>query len=336
MSNESSHGRQSIDFNLIPASITSPAGLGWELTWSITSSTCWPPCEHQRTVGQPTAPARVVIGEQRYTSKKKHENSIEIQDFDRSVLQTKCIWQPKKAVKHDDMMPIQDGLSFHLDCRAWFSWIVHTVTRCKNNKWLTISSGFNNWDFQLESRRLNNQSVQSFTWVPFGGLVGSLAWVPVLCHLGSTMSTAYVVRRVRDRRGRLDNYHDVTHDLLLFFIVISSCRLSLSSSSQTMQHLNTWHYEKHHIQVSRWQSSTDLGDEAFKVVTLPETNNPSGPKRKFHLSTIIYLQGRAVSPYDSVREGKTFQKWMSTNQLLYSCRWNAKTTSMIIPSVVIN
>ena len=145
----------------------------------------------------------------------------------------------------------------------------------------SIWSGFNNWDFQLESRRLNNQSVQSFTWVPFGGLVGSLAWVPVLCHLGSTMSTAYVVRRVRDRRGRLDNDHDVTHDLLLFFIVISSCRLSLSSWNQTTRHSNTRHHEQHHIQISKWQSSTDLGDEAFKVVTLPKTNNPSGPKRNF-------------------------------------------------------
>ena len=81
--------------------------------------------------------------------------------------------------------------------------------------------------------------------------MGSHACLPVLCHLESYMCCE------RDRRGRLDNYHDVTHDLLLFFIVISSCRLSLSSSSQTM------HYEKHHIQVSRWQSSTDLGDEAI-------------------------------------------------------------------------
>ena len=156
---------------------------------------------------------------------------------------------------------------------------------------------------------MNNQSVRSFTWVPFEGLVASLACVPVLCHLGSTMNTAYVVRRVRDRRGQLDNYHDVTHDLLLFFIVISSCRFSLSSWNQTTRHSNTRHHEKHHIQVSKWQSSTDLGDEAFKVVTLPETNNPSGPKRKLHLSTIIYLQGRAVS----VREGKKNPK-MNVNQ----------------------
>ena len=103
MSNDSFHDRQSIDFNLIPASITSPAGLGWELTWSVTSSTCWPPCEHQRTVRQPTPPARVVIGEQRYTSKKKHENSIEMQDFGHirplTFDKQHASWQQRNAVQ---------------------------------------------------------------------------------------------------------------------------------------------------------------------------------------------------------------------------------------------
>ena len=46
--------------------------------------------------------------------------------------------------------------------------------------------------------------------------MGSLACLPILCHLESTISTAYVVCCARDKTGCLDNDHDVAHVLLLF------------------------------------------------------------------------------------------------------------------------
>ena len=68
--------------------------------------------------------------------------------------------------------------------------------------------------------------------------MGSRACLPVLCHLGSTMSTAYVVRRVRDRRGRLDNYHDAAHYILLFYTGIwLFVELELKSNDATLEHM---------------------------------------------------------------------------------------------------
>ena len=59
-----SHERLTIHFNLIPASISSPAGRGLELIWSGTS-TSWPPHrEHQRTTTQRLC-CEKVIGEHR-------------------------------------------------------------------------------------------------------------------------------------------------------------------------------------------------------------------------------------------------------------------------------
>ena len=115
------------------------------------------------------------------------------------------------------------------------SWIVHGTTRCRYNKWLTIGSGFNK-HCQLESRRLGNQPVQSFTRVPFGGFMGSFAW-PILCHLESTVSTC-----VTKREGST-----IIVMLLMFISYLIYWYLAVCWAwAQVKQ---PWHHEKHLIAI---------------------------------------------------------------------------------------
>ena len=112
--------------------------------------------------------------------------------------------------------------------------------------------------------------MQSFTWV---------------LHLGSTMSAACVVCCVAS--------WTMIMALLMFFfycIILLSCCLHivlsywqirddncladkmwcliLSASSQRMRDSNTWHHEKHHIQVSKWHTSSGLGGEACNHIQI--------------------------------------------------------------------
>ena len=73
------HERQSVHVNLIRASITSPAGLGWELPWSLTSSTCWSPYQGiiarpivQDTKMQPRQKRLMPIQDDQAWSRSKH------------------------------------------------------------------------------------------------------------------------------------------------------------------------------------------------------------------------------------------------------------------------
>ena len=283
--------RQHGHFNLIPASITSPAALGWEVTWSGTSSTCGPPGEHQRTIGQHMALVRAVVGEHRQKTRNQNMKTAQKQrTLATHFCKQNAFGNQNTAVKHD----ANPGWSC---LQSWLPGLIlvnhHASTRCRYNRWLTIGSGFNNKHCKLESRRLGNQSVQSLTWVLFGGLVGSLACWPIL-HLESTMSTAYVVCCARDRTGRLDKYHDAAHVLLVFYNGIwLLVELEIfKSNDRTLKHMTSWktsYPSGNHPLIWEMRHSRRLHYLKLTIRRAPKGNFIFEP------FTSIYLQGRAVS-----------------------------------------
>ena len=113
----------------------------------------------------------------------------------------------------------------------WFSWLVPY----HHKKWVTIGSGFNHKQCQLKSRRLSHQSVQSFVWVPCGGLVGLLARLIVL-HFESAMSAAYVLCCVGWQNGAVvARVHLVSYAGILSFVELEQFK----SNDATLKHMTS-------------------------------------------------------------------------------------------------
>ena len=76
--------------NCIPASITAPAGLGWALPWSVTSSSCWSP--QQGIIARPIVRDTKKQARQNASGNKKMlSNMMRIQD-DQAWSRSKQHW----------------------------------------------------------------------------------------------------------------------------------------------------------------------------------------------------------------------------------------------------
>ena len=229
----------------------------------------------------------------------------------------------------------------------WFSWLVPY----HHKKRLTIGSGFNHKQCQLKSRRLSHQSVQSFVWVPFGGLVGFLARLVVL-HFESAMSAAHLGVLCAWQNGTV-----ITRvNLVSCTGILSFVELELfKPNDATLKHMTSMNNiiskfqsgihpligEIHPGQVSFWRiviSKKSIwttirpknlpnittyiikhlnNNQVQTSVNLPETNSSPlnirpGPQNEFSSFDHLF-QGRAIS--GRVKYAKT---WISTNQLFYS------------------